>query len=268
MRGQRSGRAAKQVKTLHVAQRRSSRANVQEEGLCREPFPPKLYQARELHWNKRQCQFQNSAFDLVLHLILSLFFFLFVPNPKLPPLPSAVPLVLLLNLHNKAKSKERRGFMNIYIYEYIYIDIYKYEPLIFQTNEKLWKKKTLFHFNVQKLSLKRLFDISEMRNSENTRKKLSCAMFYFECCLVQRDFLLLNEKCATMKILSCLVTESESWKKKWQNGIYITDTFYISWGLGGHCVLYLCLLKIVRKWTMSGSRVVIRPTCSAFVFVL
>lgn len=100
--------------------------------------------------------------------------------PPLPTLPSAVPLVLLLNLHNKAKSKERRGYMNIY--RYINTSL-----LFLKWNEKL-KKNCFFHFNVQKISLKREFDISKMKNYENTRKKSSCAMFYFECCLVQRDF--------------------------------------------------------------------------------
>lgn len=56
-------------------------------------------------------------------------------------------------------------------------------------------KKKVFHFNVQKISLRRGFDISKMKNYENTRKKSSCAMFYFECCLVQRDFFSLDEMC-------------------------------------------------------------------------
>lgn len=53
--------------------------------------------------------------------------------PPLPILPSAVPLVLLLNLHNKAKSKERRGYMNIY--RYINTSL-----LFLKWNEKLEKK--------------------------------------------------------------------------------------------------------------------------------
>lgn len=58
---------------------------------------------------------------------------------------------------------------------------------------KSWKK--CFPFNVQKISLRRGFDISKMKNYENTRKKLFRAMFYFECCLVQRDFFSLDEMC-------------------------------------------------------------------------
>lgn len=49
----------------------------------------------------------------------------------------------------------------------------------------MYKKKYTFEEEEE-------FDISE---TKKWRNKSSCAMFYFECCLVQRDFFPLDEMC-------------------------------------------------------------------------
>lgn len=68
---------------------------------------------QELHYSPTKDIFSFITLHLICHCIW--FCFLFSPPTELPTLPSAVPLVLLLNLHNKVESKERRGYMNIYI---------------------------------------------------------------------------------------------------------------------------------------------------------
>lgn len=79
---------------------------------CRETLPP----VPTLHHQELHCSLTKDTLSFItLHLICYCIFL----SLQLPTLPSAVPLVLLLNLHNKAKSKERRGYMNIYIYRYI-----------------------------------------------------------------------------------------------------------------------------------------------------
>lgn len=83
--------------------------------------------------------------------------------------------VKLLNLHNKAESKRLKR---------IYESLYRYINRNFFKRMKKKKKFFSFHFNVQK--------IQDLIIMKNTRKKSSCAMFYFECCLVQRKLFLIR----------------------------------------------------------------------------
>lgn len=76
-------------------------------------------------------------------------------------------------------------------------------------------------------------------------------------------------KRATMKMLSCLVTESLK-IGKWQKYIYINisyaDTFYISWGLGA-IACYIFGSEDSKKANDVWKPPTSKPTCSAFVFV-
>lgn len=57
---------------------------------------------------------------------------------------------------------------------------------------KIELKKNISVLMYKKITLRREFDISKMKNYENTRKNLSCAMFYLN--VVQcRYFFLLDE---------------------------------------------------------------------------